>query len=810
MSAVFTCCALAFAACAGGAASEFTPEAFRSPGAEYSPALFWMWNAKLDPAALDSQLEAMASNGIMNVCIHPFPKNFRPGRLDSSLEPDYLTAEYVERYGRAVEKAKSLGMHAWLYDEGGWPSGGAAGLVAASDREGRFRQRRVGFGWNGDEPLHYSVEEYGEGRASYPSVIEPGATERFIEITHERLKKRIGGEFGKTMKFAFMDEPGIGQPYWWPVMVWCSDLREEFVRRKGYDIGPHMGEVVRSLYDTTGRAVEMRVDYMEVLGDLFVERFMLPIRDWCRSNGLMSGGHLDGEDEPENGVRHGYGNLLKSLRAMDVPGVDVIWRQLWPPSPASAGRQTPFPRYAASAAHYNGGRYVLSESFGIYGDSLSPAEMAWVLNYQLVRGVNTFVLGYMALSTEGQWMTLFEPHLGPVSPLWAFQRPLFEYLRRIGAMLGRGRSAAEIVVHHDQRSFWTGGDVAATAARLQNAVAACLDRQNTDFDFADDTAFAEARIADGTLRMGQAGYSTVVVPAWGRMSDAARGKIEAFRAAGGRVLTSSEVAAAPRTCGVRGLFGEDIRVMKRVSGDRMLYFLVNETLHPTEDLEITFAEKGPVVCCDPATERFVAVDAADGRFTWRFGPCGSAMFVVGAEAEVQPGPVADLKAKELLTLSDGWTLRARTRHLVGERDLEVVEAAASAAPAELGDWRPMLGYDFSGTAVYSNEFEAAAADVVLDLGDVKWACSAKLNGVELPAKYIGPFRWPVTLRSGRNVLEVVVANTLANALSSSAVRDRIARDFPPRSGYDARQARYDGENNESGLYGPIRIFRGGL
>ena len=800
------CCVLAFVACTEGAASEFTPEAFRSPGAEYSPAFFWMWNAKLEPATLDAQLEAMASNGLMNVCIHPFPKEFRPGKFASSLTPGYLTPEYIELYGRAVEKAKSLGMHSWLYDEGGWPSGGAAGLVAASDHEGKFRQQRIGFGRHGDEPLHRSVEEYGEGRANYPSMIEPGATERFLEITHERLKKRIGGEFGKTVKFAFMDEPGTGQPHWWPIMNWCSDMREEFQKRKGYDIWPHIEEVIKSRYDTTGRAVEMRVDYMEVLGDLFVERFMLPVRDWCRANGLLSGGHLDGEDDPSYGVRYGYGNLLKSLRAMDVPGVDVIWRQLWPASVSTAGRQVPFPRFAASAAHYNGGRYVLSESFGIYGDSMSPAEMMWVLNYQLVRGVNTFIFGYMALSTAGQWMTLFEPHFGPASPLWEFQRPLFEYLHRTGAMLGRGRSAAEIVVHYDQRSFWTGGAVAGTAAKLQEAVAACLDRQNTDFDFADDTVFAEATVAGGALRMGQASYSTVVVPAWGRMSAAARAKIEDFRKVGGRVLTGSEVAAAPRTCGVRGLFSEDIRVLKRVSGDRTLYFLVNEALHPTEDLEITFAEKGPVVCCDPATERFVAVDASDGRFTWRFGSCGSAIFVVGAPVEAQPAPGAGPTAKGLLNLSDGWTLRARTRHFAGKRDLEVAAVAADAVPARLGDWRPALGYDFSGTAVYRNEFKADAVDAVLDLGNVKWACSAKLNGVELPAKFLGPFRWPVTLLAGRNVLEVTVGNTLANALAPGTVRDRIARDFPPRSGYDIRQARYDQENNESGLYGPVRIL----
>ena len=74
-------------------------------------------------------------------------------------------------------------MSAWLYDEGGWPSGGACGLVAASDAEGRFRQRYHGREDKDDAgPNRVWEKPYGVGRKSLPSVIEPGATERFVEL----------------------------------------------------------------------------------------------------------------------------------------------------------------------------------------------------------------------------------------------------------------------------------------------------------------------------------------------------------------------------------------------------------------------------------------------------------------------------------------------------------------------------------------------------------------------------------------------------------------------------------------------------
>ena len=191
----------AFAAEAG-----FDREAFRNPAPEFSVAYFWMWNDRLDPEKLCAQLDEMHSHGIRSVCVHPVPKAFRPARFTTAMEPDYLTPAYMEVLKKVSDHAAKIGMNFWLYDEGGWPSGGACGLVAASDSEGRFNARTIAAA---EDAKGYEVrrEPYGDGRNTYPSMIEKGATERFLEITHERLKKNLGRDFGKSIKFAFMDEP---------------------------------------------------------------------------------------------------------------------------------------------------------------------------------------------------------------------------------------------------------------------------------------------------------------------------------------------------------------------------------------------------------------------------------------------------------------------------------------------------------------------------------------------------------------------------------------------------------------------------
>ena len=63
---------------------------FREPDSMFCPGYFWMWNAKLDVAQLNAQLDDMVAHGVRSVCTHPFPKAFRPGSFHSGRDPDFL------------------------------------------------------------------------------------------------------------------------------------------------------------------------------------------------------------------------------------------------------------------------------------------------------------------------------------------------------------------------------------------------------------------------------------------------------------------------------------------------------------------------------------------------------------------------------------------------------------------------------------------------------------------------------------------------------------------------------------------------
>ena len=233
----------------------------------YSPAYFWFWNDRLDVGKLCSQLEDMRAHGLKNVCIHPMPKAFRPVWCSTKMEPDYLTPEFIDVYAKVVRRAGELGMHAYLYDEGGWPSGGACGLVVASDKDGCFAPREIALKSGGG--VEVRKRPYNKGMAPYPSVVEKGTTQKFIELTHDAYARAIAKAVGSVVRIAFTDEPNRPSNRPGNSFGWTADFAEEFKSRKGYDIVPFMEEMIKRYNDQDDRLAKLRIDYHDVMSDLF-------------------------------------------------------------------------------------------------------------------------------------------------------------------------------------------------------------------------------------------------------------------------------------------------------------------------------------------------------------------------------------------------------------------------------------------------------------------------------------------------------------------------------------------------------------
>ncbi|MBP5638561.1 MAG: hypothetical protein J6X55_03720 [Victivallales bacterium] len=801
---------------------QFSKKAFNAPANEFYPGFFWMWNKKLERKVLFAEMDDMVEHGSRAVCLHPYPDAFVPQNYASQhglgMSPDYLTDEYMDILSDVMDYAEKVGMVPWLYDEGGWPSGGACGQVLACDPE-RFVQRQVILDKKGRPeivPVPYDAKE----RAPYPSIIEKGVTEKFLELTHEKFRKKFSRHFGKTIKFSFTDEPDMPRCFFGHFLGWCTDFADEFKKRYGYDVMPYLKDLLMSEDDMSDEVKRVRIDFMDLRSRLFNERYLLPIRDWCHANGLKSSGHLNCENMPEYNAGGGHGHILRAMRSLDVPGVDVIWRQLFPnkeklPDTIAASSQgymnqrydwggnAPFPKYASSAAHQNGESYVMSESFAIYGDGMSPGEMKWLVDYEMVRGITLFVFSSYSPDNTRARMGGGGPHFGKDDPYWPFMKPFFTYIARVSAMLAQGKPVVRTAVLYDIRSIWAGGEDARRAIQKHFFVSDSLLKQCSDFDFIDDDQLAEARLQkDGSVKIGRMMYDTIVLPTTKWLLPKARRHVKYLKSKGVRVLTSGQLEQAPRTCAVTGSSRQSIRVCKRVCGSSAVYFMTNEA-SVTQHVHITFEEKDNVVLCDPLTGKYVAVEAKKGAFDWTFEPYGSALFMTNAKADL---PCPKTSFANRLVLRD-WTLRPLRCIKVGKEHYEF-DDFPSAVPKrmKLGSWKDVLGDEFAGTACYKTTFESPeATKATLDLGRVCQTASVKLNGKVLPERFFGPFRYDVELKKGKNTLEITVANALANATSPQWVRDYVEKAFPPRSPYEDRVVVFNKSNHESGLYGPVTI-----
>lgn len=117
----------------------FRKRDFVSPPARFFPGYFWFINDKIDEKRMLAQLRDMAAHAAKTVCLHPLPPEFRPKTFATRLDRPYLSDAYFRMIRKMVAACRRLGMEYWLYDEGGWPSGGACGQVLAKNPQGFAR-----------------------------------------------------------------------------------------------------------------------------------------------------------------------------------------------------------------------------------------------------------------------------------------------------------------------------------------------------------------------------------------------------------------------------------------------------------------------------------------------------------------------------------------------------------------------------------------------------------------------------------------------------------------------------------------------
>lgn len=772
--------------------------AFLAGADGFSPIYTWAWNVPVTREGIRVRIDGMKKAGILAFYILPLPPEFRPTWMITSLTPAYLSDEFFDLVRYAVAYAAEQGMRCWLYDEGGWPSGGACGQVTkalpdtvrktvasrpvtlgageaykpAGDAVATFYdRRRIASGERFDTPITlfecYVKEEFSHMFADF---YDPRAVEKFLDLTHRRYAERLGDALA-DIPCMFIDEPSGDANAYSPY------ISRRFAEEYGYPLEDHL----YLLLETEGLSPaeeQVRQDYAALLAALF-EESLARIRAELQKMGMLLVGHLDNDHVAEGAVRNGYGNFMRGLRALDIPGVDEINGHILPYHTPS----TPlfFPRLASSAAAQRGGRYALTESCTLHGNSLSTDDIRYILNAQLVRGINVFNLMLMPYETDGAYAYGQRPFFSPSIPGFGHLGALNRELARECYFMTCGTHAPCAALFYPHTDLWRGKETATVVARAYEDAGRALEAAGVDFDIADADILAAATVEDGALVCGLARYTEIYLPEGATLSPALAEKLAPFL----------------RTALPTGGDGLLRRVMRDGQGN--VYFCYfnphgggyNAKIAPETDL--------PLYRFDPQSG---CVSRFEKGTTYAFEH-GECLLLFATQEDLTTAAEEKETASLVLTPCRATVER---RMQADETGVRLLPDGRELPPA---DFATMLGVDFSGEVAYEYRFTLAFPQAArLTVTGLVSSAAVTLNGQSVGHLTTSPYalRLPqAALRAGENILTLTVANLAANAYAAAEELAAMHFSKAELGPYHPMALVYEKQAAGGGITGEVRL-----
>ncbi len=563
-------------------APSLSDELFRNPTCEYRGTPFWAWNSDLKSEELCRQIEIFKEMGLGGFHMH----------VRTGMSTKYLSDEFMGLVDDCVKKAKSEEMLAWLYDEDRWPSGAAGGLVT-KDKEYRarclllttekcdetaneteFLDSRAEGSRNGEgyiiacydvvldsEGFLASYKRIGEdepaegtkwyaylkihtpspwyNNQTYLNTLDPKAVERFVEVTHERYKECVGGEFGEVIPAIFTDEPQFTRKKLLGnstdkddiLMPWTDDIPDTYMAQYGEDILATLPEIFWELPD--GKVSVARYRYHDHISERFSEAFADVCGKWCRENGIALTGHM--MEEPSlHSQTAALGEAMRSYRGFDLPGIDML----------CANFEFTTAKQAQSAVHQYGREGMLSELYGVTGWDYDFRGYKLHGDWQACLGVTIRVPHLSWVAMGGEAKRDYPASISYQSPWYGEFSYLEDHFARVNTAMTRGKPVVKVGVIHPVESFWLhwgpNDKTALTREYMDEKfenVTSWLLKGSIDFNYISESLFSSlCEKGSAPLKVGEMEYDAIIVPDCETLRSTTLERLETFRAAGGKLI----------------------------------------------------------------------------------------------------------------------------------------------------------------------------------------------------------------------------------------------------------------------------------
>lgn len=499
--------------------SQSLADTLKEPKLEYRPIPFWSWNEKLESKELQRQIKLMKQSGVGGYFMH----------ARGGLQTEYLEEPWFESIQVGIETGKSVGLHPWVYDEEGWPSGFAGGKVTALGdwvyaRGLCFRrlqtpeQAITGEALLGvfaltekdgqcvpvkeakpEEDYADYVEISHNCSPHYIDVLNEKVIAAFLESTHDQYAERF--ELGQNGLYGFFtDEPRLAQG---PI-PWSYLMPQAFLERYGYDLMRRLP----ALFLPCEGYRKVRHDFWALVNELFVNAYMKQIGEWCEAHNCKLTGHMMMEESLYSQMT-GTAGGMPFYEFMHTPGVDSLRRSVSDPR---------IPKQVGSVAEQLGKEQVLTESYAMSGWDVSFDEMRWIAGWQYVNGVNLMCQHLQGYSLRGLRKRDYPPSLYYQQTWYDEYYRFNDYLARLGQMLGSGKKYIDVLLVHPMHSGWvsydgTNNEEIAELDRTFAAATELLGGAHIDYHLGDETILRRYGkvLPDGRIQVGNYQYGAVVI-----------------------------------------------------------------------------------------------------------------------------------------------------------------------------------------------------------------------------------------------------------------------------------------------------------
>ena len=820
-----------------------------TPSLDARPMMRWWWfGVAADKAEILRELQQMKNDGIGGVEL----AFVYPQVLDDPSEglhnDSFVSPAMLENVRYAQEQARKLRLRVDVTLGSGWPYGGKETTLDEAAHRLRIAEillpanatqlpklkladgesvisvsivRGEPQHWDAASSLTVSQEKFVDG--TVPPSSETRTAIFFIDSYTRQMVKRaaVGAEgwvldpfqrkaidthlksvgeplvntFGATPPYAIFSDSleAYGAD-------WTPDLPAEFKKRRGYDLLPHLPQLVAG---GTPEADTVRHDWGKTLTELVNENYLTPLNSWAIAHHTRFRSQTYGEPAVS----------LSSQRLVALPeGEGPYWREF------------NTLRWATSANHLFGNNVTSAETFTWLHSPVfraTPLDMKAEADLHFIIGTNQIIghgWPYSAPQVgEPGWSLYAAAVFNDHNPWHPVMPAVSAYIQSVSSLLRQGTPANQVAVLLPTDDAWasfTPGHVTVSGALAKllspNLIPAILDA-GYNFDFID---------ADAIARLGIR-YPALIVPPTSRIPMATLRGIQRYVARGGKVIC---VGRIPTTSPEGKHRTEITRISKRLFREDLNSFVSSEAslgnaLHKAvvPDLKLNVGQENigfirrrlpnadiyflantsnlPVATTATFASAFrnaELLDPTSGE-AWAATKNSLALKLAPYESRVVlisntqlTAPKAPQASATLLNISDDWKVRFT--------DIDLTKTERT-----LIDWSTEADTKhYSGEAVYERTFNldtGTTKPIYLSVegghptesyagkghpgmqawyeGPIREAAIVIINGQQAGFLWHPPYRLDITefVRPGQNHIELHVYNTALNAWSAKPPHD---------------------------------------